>query len=199
MNKEVQDNDCDETMEDNDIIVHVQNGESDCFDVIITRYEQRLFCYVMRFVSNPEEARDIVQNVFIKALKHINSFDVDKKFSSWIYRIAHNESMNWLTRGQQKNTVSIDDVCSTQDKVELSDTTSTTLDEWFQIELRDELHDAVAQLPDHYAQVIRLHYFEDRSYKEISAIVGKPISSVGTLLRRAKKRLLLIVVESGKF
>ncbi len=199
MDKKEQKMKCDETMEDNDIIVHVQDGESDCFDIIIMRYEQKLFCYVMRFVSNPDEARDIVQNVFIKALNHIDSFDIEKKFSSWIYRIAHNESMNWLTRGKQKNTVSIDDVCSVQDKIELSDTTSTTLDEWFQIELRDELHDAVAQLPKQYAQVITLHYFEDKSYKEISEIIGKPTSSVGTLLRRAKKRLLLIVVESDKF
>jgi RNA polymerase sigma-70 factor (ECF subfamily) len=190
---------CRENMTDNEIVACVQKDDPPCFDILIARYEQKLLCYVKRFVNTQEEAQDIVQNVFIKAHKHIDSFDCDKKFSSWIYRIAHNESMNYLTRTKQKNTVSIDDMCLVQDKIELSDTTSSSLDEWFQMELRDELHDAVEQLPKHYAQVIRLHYFEDKSYKEISKIINKPTSSVGTLLRRAKKRLLLIVIESGRF
>ncbi len=190
---------CVESMEDELIVKSVQNGELKCFDIIINKYNQQLFCYVMRFVKNPDEAKDIVQNVFIKALNHIDSFDIKKKFSSWIYRIAHNESINYLTRKKPKNIVSIDDDSEQREFVDLSDTTTTALDEWFQIELRDELHDAVAQLPDNYAEVIKLHYFEDKSYKEISESLSKPTSSVGTLLRRAKKRLLKIVLESDKF
>ena len=199
MNKEKSKSACTENMSDNDIVLCVQKGENDCFDLIIHRYEQKLFYYVMRFVCNADEARDIVQIVFIKSLKHIDSFDCGKKFSSWIYRIAHNETMNWLTRNKHRKCVSIDDDNEQKEFVDLSDTTATALDEWFQIELRDELHDAVAQLPDNYAKVIELHYFEDKSYKEISKILNKPTSSVGTLLRRAKNRLLRIVVESGKF
>ncbi len=189
---------CTKDMSDSNIILCVQRGNSNCFDLIINKYEQKLFYYVMRFVCNADESRDIVQNVFIKALKHIDSFDCDKKFSSWIYRIAHNETMNWFTRNKHRKCVSIDDDNEHGEFVNLSDTTATALDEWFQIELRDELHDAVAQLPEQYAQVIQLHYFEDKSYKEISKIVNKPTSSVGTLLRRAKKQLLKIVLESEK-
>jgi RNA polymerase sigma-70 factor (ECF subfamily) len=106
--------------------------------------------------------------------------------------------MNWLTRNKHRKCVSIDDDSEQKEFIDLSDTTATALDEWFQIELRDELHDAVAQLPANYAQVIELHYFEDKSYKEISEIMDKPTSSVGTLLRRAKKQLLKIVLESEK-
>ncbi len=189
---------CTKDMGDNDIVLCVQRGNNSCFDLIINRYEQKLFYYVMRFVCNADESRDIVQNVFIKALKHIDSFDCNKKFSSWIYRIAHNETMNWFTRNKHRKCVSIDDDNEQKEFVNLSDTTATALDKWFQIELRDELHDAVAQLPKQYAQVIQLHYFEDKSYKEISKIVNKPTSSVGTLLRRAKKQLLKIVLKSEK-
>jgi len=198
MNRKNENNICTEDMDDNDIILSVQKGNSDCFDLIITRYEQKLFYYVMRFVCNADESRDIVQNVFVKALKHIDSFDCDKRFSSWIYRIAHNETMNWFTRNKHRKCVSIDDDSEQKEFVDLSDTTSTALDEWFQMELRDELHDAVAQLSDNYAQVIELHYFKDKSYKEISKIINRPTSSVGTLLRRAKKQLLKIVLESEK-
>ena len=199
MSKKYQEIQCDDEMDDNDIIEAVQCGNSDCFDIIITRYEQKLFFYVMRFVNNPDEARDLVQNVFIKSLKHIDSFDLEKKFSSWIYRIAHNETMNWFTRNSHRKCVSIDDVNLTKNDVETATATSTALDEWFQMELHDELQDAVSQLPDNYAQVIRLRYFDDQSYIEISKIIKKPTSSVGTLLRRAKKRLLLVVLESDKF
>ena len=199
MDKKKNSANCSEDITDEELIEKVQHGATDYFDIVIDRYDHKLFCYVMRFVKNSDETKDIVQNVFVKALNHIDSFDCNKKFSSWIYRIAHNESMNYLTRGKPKNTVSIDDMCTLQDNIELSDKTSTTLDEWFQIELRDELQDAVAKLPEQYAQVIQLHYFEDKSYKEISKIINKPTSSVGTLLRRAKKRLLKIVLESDKF
>ncbi len=190
---------CSDNMTDNEIVACVQNGDASCFDLIIVRYEKRLFHYVMRFVNNQDEARDLVQNIFIKTLNHINSFDCEKKFSSWIYRIAHNETMNWLTRSKYRQHISMDDVNYAQEIPQAQDVASAVLDEWFQLELRDELHGAVEQLPEQYARVIKLHYFEDKSYKEISEIIGKPTSSVGTLLRRAKKRLLLIVVESGKF
>ncbi len=199
MSKIVEEIQCNNEMDDNDVIISVQRGNSDCFDIIITRYEQKLFFYVMRFVNNSDEAHDLVQNVFIKALKHIDSFDIDKKFSSWIYRIAHNETMNWFTRNSHRKCVSIEDVNLTKNNIETATATSTALDEWFQMELHDELQDAVSQLPDNYAQVIRLRYFDDQSYTEISKIIKKPTSSVGTLLRRAKKRLLLVVLESDKF
>ncbi len=194
-----QNENCGENMDDNDIIALVQDGKTECFDIIIDRYEQKLFYYVMRFVNNADEARDLVQIVFIKTLKHIDSFDCDKKFSSWIYRIAHNEAMNYLTRNQHRKCMSIDDEKTKMDCTDIAGAENTALDDWFQIELRDELHSAVEQLPEQYAQVIQLHYFEDKSYKEISEIINKPTSSVGTLLRRAKKRLLLIVIESEKF
>ncbi len=188
---------CYDTAPDNDVITKVQSGDVDFFDCIIARYEQRIFRYIMRFVKNPDEARDLTQIVFIKALNHISTFDTEKKFSSWVYRIAHNETMNWLNRRNTNRTVSIDDVESGAVH-DIADSTNMALEEWFQVELRDALRDALAQLPAQYAEVLRMKYFEDRSYKEISDVLDRPVSSVGTLIRRAKKRLLVIVLKSKK-
>lgn len=188
---------CYDTAPDNDVITKVQHGDVDFFDCIIARYEQRIFRYIMRFVKNPDEARDLTQIVFIKALNHIATFDTEKKFSSWVYRIAHNETMNWLNRRNANRTVSIDDVESGA-MHDIADSANIALEEWFQVELRDALRDALAQMPVQYAEVLRMKYFEDRSYKEISDILDKPVSSVGTLIRRAKKRLLVIVLKSKK-
>ena len=189
---------CEDLLDDPVIIAKVQAGEHHFFDCIITRYEKRIFAYVMRFINDAEETHDVVQIVFMKALKHIDSFDQEKKFSSWLYRIAHNEAMNWFARSKHKRTISFDDVHQSKDLLDMADATGTALDEWFHIELHDVLHDAVAQLPKQYADVIRMKYFEDRSYKEISDAVGKPVSSVGTLIRRAKKRLLILVMRSER-
>jgi len=189
---------CNDMMSDIDIVLLVQEGKQDCFDILIKRYEQKLFYYVMRFVSNEDEAKDVVQNIFIKAHKYIDSFDTDKKFSSWIYRIAHNEALNFITRSRYRNDISVDndEMATITDEIK---TTKTALDDWLDIELREELHSAVSKLPEQYSQVIKLHYFEGKSYKEIGEKIDKPTSSVGTLLRRAKKRLLLIVLESKRF
>ena len=189
---------CDPEMTDNEIVTKVQCGAIDFFDCIIARYEQKLFVYVMGFVKNADEAHDLVQNVFVKTLNHIESFDVEKKFSSWIYRIAHNEAMNWFAKNKKRKIVSIEELNTAKDHLEAADESGTALEEWFHIELRDELSDALAQLPEQYADVLRMKYFEDRSYKEISEVLDKPTSSVGTLLRRAKKRLLVIVLDSDR-
>lgn len=189
---------CEDLLDDPAIINRVQKGEHHYFDCIITRYEKRIFSYVMRFINDPEEAHDVVQTVFMKALRHIDSFDPERKLSSWIYRIAHNETMNWFARNDRRRTVSIEELHQTKDMLDTADATRTALDEWFHIELQDVLHEAVAQLPKQYADVIRMKYFEDRSYKEISEILGKPVSSVGTLIRRAKKRLLVLVARSQR-
>ncbi|MFA5986989.1 MAG: sigma-70 family RNA polymerase sigma factor [Parcubacteria group bacterium] len=186
-----------DVMEDNEIVAKVQNGEEAFFDCVIKRYEQKIFAYIMRLVKNADEARDLTQIVFIKSLRHIDSFDTNKKFSSWIYRIAHNETMNWFGHNNHNRTVSIDDVNGVATR-DFADSADVALEEWFQAELRDELRDALAQLPVHYAEVLRMKYFEDKSYKEIGDILHKPVSSVGTLIRRAKKRLLVIVLQSER-
>lgn len=189
---------CDDSVTDNELVMKVQKGKIEYFDCIIERYDQKLFLYVMRFLCNPEETRDLVQNVFVKTLNNIDSFDTSKKFSSWIYRIAHNETMNWFAKNNQRKIVSIDDLTNTRDYLETADASQTALEEWFMIELRDDLADALEKMPKNYAEVLRMKYFEDRSYKEISEILGKPTSSIGTLLRRAKKRLLVIVLKSDR-
>jgi len=82
--------------EDNTLIKLVKSGHSEIYDEIVKRYEKKLFSYIYRLVGNKEEAEDILQNVFVKAYKNIKTFDIERKFSSWIYRIAHNEATNLL-------------------------------------------------------------------------------------------------------
>lgn len=182
---------------DEEIIALVQEEKQEFFDVIIERYREKLFFYVMRFVKNEDETKDVLQNVFVKSLRGIDSFDCERKFSSWIYRIAHNEAVNWATR-KNRDTVSIDDLGVQESNFLVSDDFDVSMEKWFNLELKDVMREAIGKLPENYAEVIHLRYIDDMSYKEIADILGKPVSSVGTLVRRAKKKLLEIVMDSER-
>ncbi len=179
------------------VIARVRAGEKQYFSCIIMRYERKLRAYVAQLAPRRDDVDDIVQTVFIKALNNVATFDARRTFSPWLYRIAHNETMNWLNARTRRRTVSLDDPQMSA-YAKIADDTETALDEWFAAELRGALHDAVRDLPVHYAAVIRMYYFDEMSYKEIAAALNKPVSSIGTLLHRAKKRLLTSVMQSGK-
>ena len=83
---------------DEELVALVQRGESEQFGILMTRYEEKLTRYGSRFLSQGYEIRDIVQDVFTKAYQDIQSFDTSKRFSPWIYRIAHNAFANELRR-----------------------------------------------------------------------------------------------------
>ena len=92
--------------EDSSLIDLVRSGHPEIYEEIVKRYEKKLFSYVYRLVGNKEETEDILQNVFVKAYRNIRTFDIERKFSSWIYRIAHNEAINFLKKRSKKKFVS---------------------------------------------------------------------------------------------
>ncbi len=186
---------CNAVGNDAAVIARVRAGEEHYFSCIIMRYERKLRAYVTQLASRGDDVDDIVQTVFIKALDRLETFDARRKFSPWLYRIAHNETMNWLNAHTRRRTVSLDDPDLTE-HAQADHDTATALDEWIATELRGALHDAVGDLPEQYASVIRMYYFEEMSYKDIAVALQKPVGSIGTLLHRAKKRLLTNVIRS---
>jgi RNA polymerase sigma-70 factor, ECF subfamily len=169
-----------------EILVQKALQDVEVFGVLIDRYEIKLMGYVLRLSSFlVEEAEEIVQEVFVKAWKNLNGFDEDLKFSTWIYRIAHNETISHFrkarSRGQDKK-VTFD--------VELFDFASEELDVSRKLdsETRAQMvHEALEHLSSKYRDVLVLKYLEDKSYEEIADIIKKPMGTVATLLNRAKK------------
>lgn len=169
-------------------VIYTQNVEA--FKELFSRYQKKLFSYIFHLVGSRSEAEDILQNVFSKAYNNIKKFDVTRKFSSWIYRIAHNESINFLKRKNKRYTVSWDDVTSTKDKLDTATNGEIPEEKWEQLEIIKEIDEALGKLPPKYQQVLKLRYFQEYSYEEISDILGKPVNTIGTLINRAKKKLL---------
>ncbi|EKE11397.1 MAG: RNA polymerase sigma factor SigW [uncultured bacterium] len=185
-------------LSDNDLVFKVQKGKTDLFGIVIERYQGKLFAYLYRLIGNQEEAQDLLQDVFIKAFRNMNSYDIERKFSSWIYRIAHNEAINHLKRKSLRRFISWEDVVSTRDKLMTSETEEGADKAWLRKEIINEVDQVINKLPFKYKQVLLLRYYSEKSYEEISEILQKPINTVGTLINRAKKKMNKEVEKNRK-
>ena len=159
------------------------------FAILIERYGAKLSRYLERLgLSVREDREDVLQNVFIKAYRNLNSFDLDLSFSSWIYRIAHNEAMSFFRAKKARPAVTLDE----NGEALLFDIRDESADTAAASDARLSralLAEALAALPDNYRDVLTLRYFEERSYSDISDILQLPVGTVSTLIHRAKRSL----------
>lgn len=174
------------------VALSLENKEN--FVFLVNKYEKKLLSYIMR-ISNVsyEEAQDLLQDVFIKIYINLNDFDKTLKFSSWVYRIAHNEVINNF-----RKTKSRPEKIIFQDNDELLDTLISDLNIEQDIDnqiLREKILNALQRLDIKYREVIVLKFLEERNYEEISDILKKPMGTIATLLNRAKKHLKNILVN----
>lgn len=170
----------------------------DEFERLIERYQELLRRYVRRISrANNDELDIILQDVFIKAYENLNDFDQDLAFSSWIYRIAHNESIDYLRRNKRGGS-SLDDPAYDDESVTLAETIAadddiaSDLDKGY---LKTNVRTILDELDPQYRAVLVLRFLEDRSYDEISDILRKPPGTVATLIHRAKKEFRRIAEE----
>lgn len=167
-------------------LVSLSLKDKEVFSQIIERYQNKIYRYVKRISSfSDDNIGDILQNTFIKTYTNLNSFDTSFQFSSWLYRIAHNETISFL----RKNKKHIDATLLPDDSLEefMSDVDI----EGQQIKTEDSqfLWTAIKSLNQKYQDVIILKYFEHKSYDEISDIIQKPPGTVATWISRAKKEI----------
>lgn len=175
-------------LSDEMVVVHSLETSS-FFSIIVDRYESKILRYIRRLgVRNHEDQQDVLQDIFIKVYKNLNGFDKSLSFSSWIYRIAHNETISWFRKRNIRPEGHLVD-----DAEELflfipdnKDSPETFFDKGIdQVALKE----ALSKLEDKYKDPIILRFFEQKEYVEISDILKIPVGTVGTLISRGKKRL----------
>lgn len=166
---------------DEEIVRMVQSGKINYFDILFERYEEKILRYAKRFLFNYNDVEDIVQQVFIKAYINIKSFDASRKFSPWLYRIAHNEFINAIKK-KNKEPLSFFDLDILFPSAVSKDDADKKLQEK---ELHSILDKYLNKLSPKYREPLVLHYFEDLSYKEIADILYIPVSTVGVRIKRA--------------
>lgn len=170
-------------MEDEkNIIFRLIKGDNEAFGEIILKHQDFVFNVVKNIVHIEEQAKDITQEVFLKAYENIEKFRGDSKISSWLYRIAYNLSINWSERKKDR------EIQADEETLNLTILQEEPYDKIFEkqaiIETMDKI---IEELPDKYKIVVKLYYFEEKSYEEIADILGIPINTVRTHLLRAKK------------
>lgn len=172
-------------MTDEELINLIQKGKQEKFGLVIDRYEKKLFFYLKNLINQSgEDVEDLLQEVFVSVYVNIQSFDTQKKFSSWIYRIAHNNAVDYFKSKKRLRSESLDF------KEDYFDN-NQKLAEDLEIETERNLliKKYINELDIKYKESILLFYYENRSYEEISDILHIPPSQVGVLLFRAKKLL----------
>lgn len=181
------------TPTDEELALAVISGEKKYYKELVRRYQGKLLVYLRHLIGANDEAEDLLQNVFVKVYEHLDSFDRERKFSSWIYRIAHNEAVNYLKKKSRRRLVAWEDVVNSKDKLDMADDKDSPEETWIRGELRHEVRDALEKLPKKYREILVLRYYFDKSYAEMSHITGRPENTVATLLNRAKKKLLSLL------
>jgi RNA polymerase sigma-70 factor, ECF subfamily len=169
----------DTNLGDEEYIRQVRAGNTESYRFLMQKYESALFRYVLSVVKDDALATDVVQETFIKAYINLQAFDVLKKFSSWLYRIAHNESLNAIKRWRRE--VSLEEWGG-----DVSDGI-LTMEDLERREDRELLRSCIAELPPLYAAVLTLYLIEEKTYEEIADIIQAPIGTVGTRITRAKQ------------
>ncbi len=168
------------------VVLSLDNQEY--YYCLMKRYEIPLMNYVRKLSGmNQSDVEDVLQDIFMLAYQNLNDYDRQFKFSSWIYRIAHNQTVSML-RKKTKNYRNI-----SWDEHDLDQIVQSDFDmekKIFQnLDYQNLLH-IIDLLPLKYKEVLLLKFVEGKDYQEISDILRKPIGTIGTLINRAKKKLI---------
>ena len=157
------------------------------YALLVERYEKKLLRYIMRILSGTkEDAEDILQDVFLSAYKNLNDFDQELKFSSWIYRIAHNKVISHFRKVTARPKT-----MTYEGDSQLLNILASEEDIAKSMEKRHdagEVRNILDELDEKYREVLFLKFLEEKDYKEISDILEKPMGTVATLINRAKKQ-----------
>ena len=180
--------------QDEILIKEFNEGNLGAFENLVTRYQKKIFAFIYRMVVVQEDARDLTQEVFIQVFRSLASFRGEAKFSTWLYRIAANRSIDLLRRNKRLQVIDFT-------AVDPSDTPGLVLksnpeDIYLREEKIRRLRRIIAGLPDKYRLVFIMFHYEHLSYQQIAESLELPVKTVTTRLYRAK--ILLREVLGGE-
>jgi len=159
------------------------------FNLIVRKYQERLYWHIRKMVGSHEDADDVMQNTFLKVWKGLESFREDSQLYTWLYRVATNEALTFLKKKKTRYFISTDDDEShVQNKLES--------DVYFEgDELEKKLHKALAKLPDKQKLVFNMKYFDNIKYEDMSEILDTSVGALKASYHHAVKKLEKYLLE----
>lgn len=172
------------TQSDNELVLlSLENSKH--FAELIERYQPKLSRYIFRLCGcQAEDIEDLLQEVFIKIYRNLNDFDHSLKFSSWAYRITHNEVISHYRKNKSRP-ISVELIPESVSHGNLTDEFAVKVDAKLN---KAKIGEILSAMDLKYREVLILRFFEEKDYAEISDIIKKPMGTVATLVSRAKKQ-----------
>lgn len=185
------------TLTDGELIVRAIRGGEDGFEELVRRYQRPITGYVFRMLGDYDASLDVTQEVFIKVYNSLARYSSEYKFSTWLYRIAHNAAIDHIRRNpagaQSLETETADGAYQIQlECPKPSPEQDRERSEW-----RTEIDAVVKKLPSAYRELIVLRHTQDLSYDEIAEVTGLPLGTVKNRLFRAREMMREIFLERG--
>lgn len=177
------------SLADEQLVSLYTEGNNDAFDVLLNRYESKVFTYVSYFVRNREVAEDLFQDIFMRVVSTLRSdrYTEQQKFSSWLMRISHNIVIDYFRHQKNEKNISNDETeVDLFNDIRLSDENNVETQIIRQQNLNG-LQDIIKMLPQNQQEIIDLRYFQEKSFKEIAALLN---CSINTALGRTRYALI---------
>src|ERR1043166_3586191 len=172
-------------------------GREASFEELVSRYQRPIAAYVYRMVGDYDAALDLTQEVFIKVYNSLSRYRSEFKFSTWIYKIAHNAAIDHLRRHTVRDQILTAGSDGTRSEIAIESRRLTPEQESEREERRSEIESVVQLLPPAYRELIVLRHSHDLSYDEIAEVTGLPLGTVKNRLFRAREAMRDLLIKRG--
>ena len=178
-----------------------KGGDQNAFAELMKRYNRSLYHVILKMVRNVDDAEDLTIEAFAKAFKNLDKFKQDYTFSTWLFRIATNNCIDFIRKKKNNETFSLNNLYNNTENEEfdldIADENSNPQEATIRSQKVELMQKLVARLPTKYRKLVTMRYFEERAYQEISDELELPIGTVKAQLHRARE-LLYDMVKNQK-
>lgn len=173
------------------LVERVQKGDSRAFDLLVLKYQHKIFALISRYIRDADEVQDVAQEAFIKAYKALPKFRGDSAFYTWMYRVAINTAKNHITAKLRRPPGSDVDIQDAEyyDGGSVLHDIETPESALFGEELKEVVNNAIAGLPEDLRSAVTLREFDGLSYEDIAAIMDCPVGTVRSRIFRAREAI----------
>lgn len=179
------------SLEDDVLVKDAIGGDENAYKKLVDKYERALYFHILKMIKDREQVEDLVQETFVKAFDNLNTYSTNYAFSTWLYRIATNHTIDYLRKKKLK-TLSIDEPMKTKDgemEMQLPDESAGTDRNIIKKQRQKIVQKAIKELPKKYRLVIEMRHMEEKSYQEIADVLDLPLGTVKAHIFRARELL----------
>ena len=186
-------------MKEDLLLEKARRGDQEAFGELVRLYEKKVYALTLRMCKNPDDAAEAAQEAFLAAWQGLKFFRGESSFSTWLYRLASNACVDVLRKEGRHQAAAGPSLDDEETMLEIPDEAATphTLAE--QAELKEQIEEGLAALPEEYRTVLVLREIHQQSYDEIAEILSLDLGTVKSRISRGRKRLRKFLLESGNF